>query len=76
MKRLLATAAALVLAASLTGCGTGSDEPTESEREKYALDFMDSGTFNKKLPDGRTVLCIWAEEGYAGGLSCDWDNAK
>jgi hypothetical protein len=29
-----------------------------------------------QLPDGREVLCVAWKSGYAGGLSCDWDNAR
>lgn len=29
-----------------------------------------------KLPDGRSVVCVSWKGGYAGGVSCDWSNAK
>lgn len=29
-----------------------------------------------EMPDGRTVECVTYKQGYAGGLSCDWDNAR
>lgn len=29
-----------------------------------------------QLKDGRIVTCVTRFSGNAGGLSCDWDNAK
>lgn len=29
-----------------------------------------------KLADGRAVTCIVFKSGYAGGMSCDWDDTK
>lgn len=27
------------------------------------------------LPDGGEVMCVFAKSSYAGGVTCDWDNA-
>lgn len=24
--------------------------------------------------DGHRVLCVWARQGYGGGVSCDWEH--
>lgn len=34
---------------------------------------MSAGSFERKLPDGRTVQCI---DNNGHGVTCDWDRAK
>lgn len=29
-----------------------------------------------ELDDGRTVTCVVHEDGYRGGITCDWESAK
>lgn len=61
---MTARLAALALALLATGCGVqdiGDAEFTPRTVE---------------MPDGRTVECVTYKQGYAGGLSCDWDNAR
>lgn len=55
----------------LTGCAVqeGAETSDHYPRSHYA--------FEQELPDGRTVMCVWAQEdARSGGLSCDWANAK
>lgn len=78
MKRFaLAVATATILGLGLTGCAAPlevsdsevpSESPSETPREHYS--------FEQELPDGTTVLCIWASAGYeeGTGLSCDWES--
>lgn len=68
MKRLaLAATAALLLA----GCG-GSEDALGNEAP------ADHYTFVQELPNGGTVLCVWANTttGHAGGISCDWEGVE
>jgi len=75
-KRLavVASAAALV-ALALTGCAAGasSDGDSTSKEESQETPY-EHYTFEQKLPDGRKVLCVWAADYKAGGLSCDWES--
>ena len=66
---LLATAA-VALTLGIAGCSTQytDDSGQRVPRVHY--------TFVQDLPDGRSVLCIWAVSGRGGGLDCDWDSAK
>lgn len=51
----------------LVGCGAAdvdTGKGTNLSEKKIAL------------KDGRQVTCVAHVTGYAGGLSCDWDNAK
>lgn len=61
MKRLALIALLLL---TLTGC---SNVGKALER---------NWEFDRVMKDGRTVTCIAWKLGYAGGLSCDWENAK
>lgn len=65
MKRLLIIAASAALL--LTGCSGGGQStagtPSTLLKERTIT-----------LTDGRTITCIIYQNGYAGGLSCDWDN--
>lgn len=70
MKKFYAFAALSLML--LTGCGSplqGTDaKGNKAPQHHYA--------FYQDLPDGRTVLCVWAKSGYGGGVSCDWSTAK
>lgn len=72
MKRILP---ALALAAlTLTACGPA--QPDTSTETATTNEGQRGTVFDRNLPDGRTVTCIW-ERGYnSGGLSCDWENAE
>lgn len=61
-------AAAMASATVLTGCSSGFEggDGDAPPRNVHTVD----------LPDGRSVLCVFEVDGYAGGLSCDWANAK
>lgn len=65
MKKLLAV---LGVAGVLVLAGCGIQEGAETS-EYYPTTHY---TFEQELPDGTSVLCIWAKSGYGGGLSCDW----
>jgi len=75
-------AAALIGAGLLTGCGayqsaTGFEKPSPEPKSKSSLRAPETAVFEQLLPDGRTVLCVWAsrsETSKAGGLSCDWES--
>lgn len=78
MKKTFAVIAiSLVAVFTLAGCsGPENDEPkppAQPTLENYAPDTI---AFEQELPDGRTVLCVWADGFKKGGLSCDWDGAK
>ena len=65
MKRKMMVVA--VAALLLTGCGAAdadTGKSTNLSEKKIAL------------KDGRQVTCVVYKAGYAGGLSCDWDNAE
>lgn len=64
-RKMMAVAALCVLL--LTGCGVADAETGESTG-------LEQNTI--ELKDGRQVTCVVYKAGYAGGLSCDWDNAK
>ena len=65
--RCAAMIAAAALTLALSGCATGESDPTTGE--KTNLDVR------RVQVDGRIVTCIVYRAGYAGGLSCDWNNA-
>ena len=65
MKRKMMVVA--VAALLLTGCGAADAETGESTG-------LEQNTI--ELKDGRQVTCVVYKAGYAGGLSCDWDNAE
>jgi len=75
----LVATAAVALSLLLGGCATSTQRSNQSA-EQVAEESGEQRTpyvhysFEEKLPDGRTVLCVWAAEGYnSGGLSCDWE---
>ncbi|WP_217181610.1 hypothetical protein [Streptomyces sp. AC495_CC817] len=68
-KTITALAIFAIAGAALTGCGI--QEGAETSRYYPESHY----TFEQELPDGGTVLCVWAKSGYGGGLSCDWANA-
>ncbi|MBM4469907.1 hypothetical protein GS982_20130 [Rhodococcus hoagii] len=75
---VLAVAAAAALA--LTSCGA-TEESYNSGNEAVAGNGWGSKPDTiyphpVNLPDGRTVLCVWEMRTNAGGVTCDWSNAK
>lgn len=64
----------------LSACGAPEKTSTQVSQPEEVQKSFDSGSYLKigfkKLPDGRTVTCVVYQQGYAGGLSCDWANAK
>ena len=65
MKKII-TALVLCLI-SLTGCaGSGSTAPDPK---------VSTGSFKTTIVnvDGRDIPCITWKQGYAGGISCDWN---
>jgi hypothetical protein len=64
------TAAALL---TLTGCGYADNSNDKSATEGTHGNFA---TSNVTLLDGREVTCVTWKLMNAGGVSCDWDNAR
>lgn len=64
MKKKLITALVLCLI-SLTGC---SEYPAKDPK-------VSTGSFKTTIVnvDGRDIPCITWKQGYAGGISCDWN---
>lgn len=66
-----AALAAIAACFALAGCG-----PMAEAEEREPKDPHHTSVIEQELEDGRTVTCVWAEGARAGGLSCDWANAK
>jgi len=63
MKRLLLVAASAALL--LSGCASeGQTIGTYAPESHYV--------FQQEVEPGKFVTCVWAKQGYGGGLSCDW----
>ncbi len=63
------TALAALAVITLAGCaGTSDAESVDAKPQRRAA-------WVQPLPDGGEVVCIFAKSGYAGGVTCDWDNA-
>lgn len=67
-----------VLLGTLLTAGCGNTPPTDNRGSAVPRDSDDqpvsSDTFVQTLPDGKTVLCVWAQADFrSGGLSCDWE---
>lgn len=71
MKRIAALAVALMLFA-----GCAKNEPADTAETPGAFDPGDMVRVTEVRVDDRLVTCIAWKRGYAGGLSCDWANAK
>jgi uncharacterized lipoprotein YehR (DUF1307 family) len=71
---------AFVTMIGLSACGESEKTSTQGGQVEAEQKGFDTGKYlwtgDKKLPDGRTVSCVVYAAGYAGGLSCDWANAK
>lgn len=63
-KMILATIVVLASASILSGCADKTGEPIDVTERVVELN------------DGREVPCVYFRSGYAGGISCDWDNAS
>lgn len=61
-------AAAILSIVALTACA-----PTTNTGEKITEGLS---SFNVKLPDGNTVVCVVYDGYKAGGVTCDWDGVK
>ena len=72
-KKFVALAAAAVVAISLAGCGSGGSPETDSNAGGTSSYLYERSV---TLTDGRQVTCIVYIAGYAGGVDCDWDNAR
>lgn len=69
--RALIVALVVALVALLAGCGSEWRESEARNAERRVTSSMREVTF--VLDDGRVVTCIaWNQNGYVGGLSCDW----
>lgn len=65
---ILAFAAVMII----TSCAT----PGNEVRLQEGNDSTRLTEVHQVLSDGRTVTCLKYRYGNAGGLSCDWANAK
>lgn len=75
MKFVTVTLCALLLA----GCGGGVTEQAGTEKYNNThADVPRGDLYGQKvnLPSGQTVECVVYDGVRAGGLSCDWTNAK
>lgn len=68
-KKLVAGVLAVGVLLGTAGCATGAPD---AETGKATTLYEQPIT----LSDGRTVTCVVHSDGYQGGLSCDWSNAK
>lgn len=73
LKKLAAIGAIALAGLGLVGCATGGS-PDSDDRAGERSPSLYERTL--ELTDGRTVTCVTYKAGYAGGLSCDWTNAK
>lgn len=74
MKRAALVLVGLVAAVILVGCSSITADPNAPTEDGF--DELDYVLVDEvKLPDGRTVVCIWGDAYNAGGLSCDWVSA-
>lgn len=73
MKKIAAVGVIALAGFGLAGCSTGGSPETD-ERAGNTANYVYERTL--ELTDGRTVTCAALLSGYAGGLSCDWTNAK
>lgn len=77
-RNTLGLATAMVsVAALLSGCGGSSVQPAPvatppATQSAQSITPWDHGVFYEKLPDGYGLMCVYARNGYDGGLSCDW----
>lgn len=65
MKKILTVIGAVAILA-LSGCAASEGETvgTYAPQSHYV--------FQQEVESGRFVTCVWAKNGYGGGLSCDW----
>lgn len=72
MSRKTVATLAILTTLALTGC---TNAPT-AEPAPATNDSQYHWEQRVILEDGRTVVCVTYKQGYGGGLSCDWSNAK
>ena len=68
----------VVLLLTLTGCVEGNVKQVDTKTGKETKSTISSTIFTQDLPDGRTVICVYADDNYAegdGGPSCDFEHA-
>lgn len=73
MKKVLILTISMFTLIGLVGCSV-TDSGSKVRPEVDATGDFESARIN--LPDGRVVTCVIWKFGRAGGMSCDWDNAK
>jgi hypothetical protein len=64
VKRVIIAVAAVL---TLAGCGSSPGGGNEVQGPSVKA-------FLVPTPDGREVVCVWAEGYNRAGLSCDWGN--
>lgn len=65
-----------VMSIGLTGCSAFSGADGNTAQPDGGRHPETVWPHTVILPDGRHVLCVFEKQGYGGGLSCDWSNAK
>lgn len=69
----------LFLTSCTTTAGAGNDWLPLTDEQAFPGDDGRVGSFEQKLPSGRTVECV-ATTGYTvdsgNSVTCDWDGAK
>lgn len=77
MKRTIAAAAAvLLLLLLLTACKPRTNGDPYTAASPGSVSAGDAISVTRVHVDDRVVTCVTWQRGSAGGLSCDWANAK
>lgn len=74
MKRILIAASAAAL--FLTGCTSSTVDDQGRVVSSDSAMKPDVRVFETVLPDGNTTVCVFAKQGYGGGLDCDFDGPR
>lgn len=74
MKKISAVVAAAVLMLGLSSCSAYSSADAAERKGEVSGEIFE---MDVTLSDGRVVPCVfWDSASYAGGMSCDWENAR
>lgn len=71
MRKITAIIMGVALAFSLAACAAPEDGGAVTEGGMGNAPY--TNVFVQTMPDGREITCIFAKQGYGGGLSCDWN---
>lgn len=65
-----------LIVGTMAACSSQQSYAPSSESVQEEARLPGTITFYQPLPDGREVLCVWAINYNAGGLSCDWEGLE